>query len=390
MSKIEDYYNNKLNIYMENLTLSEKEKDDLCMEYLQDEKEIKEEFRRLTGLNFTDMGFLFFAVALQVIRQYILGGHIGEVADTSKRPKHNDPDIKREEKRKRQEYKDKHYDESEKVTGSKKYRSYMEIAMTSKVPYDAQPPGLSGKNHRYKSLGHDPLLGWVFGTMNILTDTITLNNFMSYDVDMHMKLTVTGPTTLLNICKDSIETTREDYKRLAAAVFSQGVHLKSDEFTKAGLPIPGTTILGGVFEDLYMSNYDKLCFQRDLKTVALQAAFAMIINQIIALVHGFYYDEKEYPNPRVYEVKTRKILLYSNIIASGSNILFSYFTKNIRYLDIGGAMVAIYRIVQDIPFMLSLEKEFINSELSKKYQREIDKLDMDIYELLDKINNRYQ
>lgn len=48
------------------------------------------------------------------------------------------------------------------------------------VPYDAQAafdgtriPGMSGRSHRMQSLGHDPVLGFVFGVLDILRGTVT-------------------------------------------------------------------------------------------------------------------------------------------------------------------------------------------------------------------------
>ena len=51
----------------------------------------------------------------------------------------------------------------------------------SKVPYDAQDnrntkkhvEGLSAYYHRLLSLGHDPLLGFLFGVLDILTGRMT-------------------------------------------------------------------------------------------------------------------------------------------------------------------------------------------------------------------------
>ena len=58
--------------------------------------------------------------------------------------------------------------------------------MDHTVPYDAlnysenysgESHGLSGNNHRYKALGHDPLAGLIVGTANIATNTLTVNDF---------------------------------------------------------------------------------------------------------------------------------------------------------------------------------------------------------------------
>lgn len=46
-------------------------------------------------------------------------------------------------------------------------------------------PGFNGFNHRAKALGHDPILGLIFGTANIMTSTITRNDFCSWHVVTH-------------------------------------------------------------------------------------------------------------------------------------------------------------------------------------------------------------
>jgi hypothetical protein len=51
---------------------------------------------------------------------------------------------------------------------------------TCLVPYDAMAwadgtriPSMHGRSHRFQSLGHDPVLGFIFGVMDILRGTIT-------------------------------------------------------------------------------------------------------------------------------------------------------------------------------------------------------------------------
>lgn len=104
------------------------------------------------------------------------------------------------------------------------------------------------------------------------------------------------------------------------------------------------------------------------------------------MVHGLYYDGKNEKERKLYEIKTREILLYSNVISSTSNIIYSYITQNIKSLDIGGLGVTISRIVSDINFINSIKREFLNTKLSEKYQEEIEKLDIEIEKILKKIN----
>ncbi|MEQ3306513.1 hypothetical protein AAA294_03395 [Fusobacterium varium] len=373
------------------ISLSKEEKDNIYSEYKDRKKDIEREFCLKTSLNMRDIRFLFFALALQITRQFLLTGKLGESFDKNDRLPHDDKKIKEEVKKEQVQYKKKN--EEKKVNKSKKgYRTWLEIAMTQKVPYDAmrnsteQKLGLNGSNHRVLTLGHDPILGWIFGTLNIITDTMTLTNFQSYKINLK-GLIIEESIPTFHIFKDGFESIMEDQYRLPAAIFAQGIHLKSDQFTKMGLPVP---ILGIFSEEvageLYKKNYDSLCAFRDVKTIGSQAILSIFVNTIIGLVHGLYYDGKNEEERKLYEIKTRKILLYSNIIASTSDIIYNYVTQNIKSLDIGGLGVTIFRIVSDINFINSIKREFLNTKLSEQYQEEIEKLDIEIEKILKELN----
>jgi len=82
----------------------------------------------------------------------------------------------------------------------------------------------------------------------------------------------------------------------------------------------------------------------------------------VAMIHKLFYDPK-YINPDIYEVKTRKILLYSNVLASGSNVIYCALTEDLRKLDVGGLIVTLYRLFTDIKFIREVKQEFIVSGL---------------------------
>ena len=391
MDNIEKYYRDILKI-------TDKEREELFQEHLKIEKDINKLFSEKTKLNKTDIAFLFFAVALQVTRQYFLTGNLGKIFKEDERLAHNDKNIKENVKKEQQKYKEKHYKPDEKngwkpQKSQKGYRTWLEIAMTTKVPYDATKGSaefdikMLGGYHRFKTLGHDPILGWIFGTLNIITDTITLNNFQTYFVDMKNTLAfdiTKNPVSLFELFRMGYESISEEWQRLPAAIFAQGLHLKSDEFTKLGLPLP---IIGVLSEEkalkIYKQNYDYLTLIKDVKIVGKQAAFSALINYIIATVHQFFNISNE--NEKLYEVKTRKILLYSNIIASTSNIIYTSFA-GINNLDLGGLLVTLYRIIRDVSYITKIKKEFIENELNKKYQEHIDGLDEEINQILEELH----
>ncbi|BAY34580.1 hypothetical protein NIES2107_64850 [Nostoc carneum NIES-2107] len=92
-----------------------------------------------------------------------------------------------------------------------------------KVPYDQsinpEIKGFNPKTHRLLSLGHDPLFGLIFGTLDILNGTLT-----AFDTNGK-----------LHILKTFNISTAD--KAFAPLIWL--VHIVSDVCTKAGIPIPG-------------------------------------------------------------------------------------------------------------------------------------------------------
>ena len=207
---------------------------------------------------------------------------------------HNDKSIEKEHRRANDEFKEKH---------EKHGHGYWMNILYQTPPYDitkgspAINRNMEGGYHRIHTLGHDPILGWIFGTANILTDTITFEDFKSNRVIRKPKMMITPesvPFTKLFI--ESFEMCKADSLNLPAAIFAEECHLKSDEFTKLGLPVPLLEAINPDFASkLYKSNYDALCFSRDLKIVGASAGISIFIDLIIGLVHGLFnksYNQK--------------------------------------------------------------------------------------------------
>lgn len=99
----------------------------------------------------------------------------------------------------------------------------------SKVPYDAQDnrnttihvEGLSAYYHRLLQLGHDPLLGLVFGVADILTGRMTT-------IDKTGKI-------VSQVMENYADRKESD---IFSALAKQILHFKSDITTSMGLPVP--------------------------------------------------------------------------------------------------------------------------------------------------------
>ena len=144
---------------------------------------------------------------------------------------------------------------------------------------------------------------------------------------------------------------------VAVSLLKEVVHLKSDLYTKHSLPIPLVSQYSPrLASDLAQKGLD----MANVISVGKQAEYVILINTLIALFHGVFFDGVDEIDRRLYEVKTRKILMYSNLVASSSNLAVVGITRDMKKLDLGGLAVTLYRLVTDSRFIAQVKQEFIS------------------------------
>ena len=299
--------------------------------------DIERDFKRATKLDDVDIAFLFLATALQCVRQYVFANDKFRLSDK----------------------------EGDKVVDtalSLAPRDWKDI-LTQSVPYDAiktgahaSNTGLSGTTHRYRTLGHDPILGWVFGTANIMTNSLTKTTLETYQVK-DMKIIRHYPLGVSGMIDRAVSYSKEDPKLLGVSVARQAIHFGSDYFTKQGLPIPLIATVDNGLAKKMLSEW-----HIDMYSVTRGMAMATFVNQLVYILHGLMFDGTSASERRLYEVKTRKILSYSNTLASASNIIAVAVTQDLSKLDIGGLAVTLYRLISDYKFIKDVKLEFMENQ----------------------------
>lgn len=347
--------------------------------------EIDKQFSHKTSIvNKTDLSFLAIATALQVIKSMIFPYiaekfDYGKSFDPDERLEHNDKSIEKAHRDANDKFKEEHL--------AKHGTGHWINILYQTVPYDITKGSkelgvnMGGRYHRMYTLGHDPILGWVFGTANILTDCITFQNFRTNRISRvepitgAKKMVITSEIVpLLMMFRECYDEVRADYLNLPAALFAQAQHLKSDKYTKLGLPVPLLSSINENFASkLYSEHYDALCFARDVKIVGVSFVISKIFDIIITLTHGLFRKETE--DKDLFEVRTRKILLISNSIASTSSIIQATITSNPKSLDIGSLLNTVSHLFSDLRFITRIKREFIEKEISNKLQAEIAEID---------------
>jgi hypothetical protein len=189
-----------------------------------------------------------------------------------------------------------------------------------KVPYDTVSGGLggmTGRTHRLQSLGHDPVLGLIFGILDIYRGSIT---GFSYDklTSLHTLTSEVSPSQIQTI-------------GLIENFLKQFGHLVSDVGTKMGLPAPLFSLFQGInVQDpispksktvgevarwMYLNGYDL----RHFLTMGLTPAVIEIILRSY-LMCRHYAEHGETKFLLAGHPKYRSMLLSAHAIACAGNV----------------------------------------------------------------------
>lgn len=361
--------------------------------------ELKNEFKNNTKLNQTDMTFLFVATALQCIRWIFQPKVSTKFEQISKEQRTNATKDGNKFDYAKSNEAAKYFD---KVKESYKYPNSVQI-LTHSVPYDVVAgtehvviPGVTTKgtrlcanNHHAATYGHDPVAGYIIGTMNILTSTVTYRKptfeteiVCLYEGSIKDTYVLEGNIGIQRLIKMTSESVAEDPNRLIAAIIKQKYHMRSDKYTKQGLPIPfipadkAQELLKDGWNSNELERFSKH-IAKNVGTISIQATLSLLINTIIETLYKLVDDGAK---PEIKEVKARKIIMYSNTIASTSNVIYTAISKNLNNLDIGGLLVTVFRIATDTKIINEIKREYIYGGFEKQLElREFNLVDY-IYE----------
>lgn len=205
----------------------------------------------------------------------------------------------------------------------------------SKVPYDAQDnrhttirvEGLSAYYHRLLQLGHDPLLGFVFGVADILSGRMT---------------TIDKAGNIVSQVMENYADRKES--DIFAALAKQIIHFKSDVTTSMGLPVPLMSLfnllqfgsigeeeqtIAEIVQGMYYEGYDFIHF-------CSMSIPAMLVEVIVRLGYAIkrikeghrVKDSIPLSLNREKHPKLATMLFIAHAVATAANAGKVYFTQN--------------------------------------------------------------
>ena len=361
--------------------------------------DIDKQFEEKTGItNLKDMTFLWGAVAVQCARWIVVPNFEEETLTPTSDDRKDSTSEGKKDKTGTKDQLDKTRDEREK----QKYPDNKNIILLP-VPYDAMKgtediviPGVTpfGKqiysmNHHSATLGHDPLIGQLFGTANIMTRSITfhdklLTTRLVENPSGRTQVVVKNPVyTKTQMVKDVIASAKEEKGRIAMALLKENLHLQSDKYTKTGLPIP--TLSASMQQKLLDSKWNSKeledILKGSIKGIKTNFLVSVIINTIVGTLHGFCYNENNDESKALYSVRTQKVVATSNVIAESINLaavfggsVAGYFSgnpdvikKSISHLDVGGIIEAIHQVFKSKKIQEEIRREFLEQELFVRF-----------------------
>ena len=203
-----------------------------------------------------------------------------------------------------------------------------------RVPYDVATsrglsevvPGLGPGTHRYQSLGHDPLLGWIFGVRDLLR-----GEFTAIGSDGRWIVQVTG---------EPLQAGEHLFVRIFEALRVVAGHLLSDLGTPRGLPAPLMPLLlflqhgsigkqgytvAEISRQMYRMNYDFRHF--------LASSVPVLVIEVIVRIAYFAKAISEGKSladavPLGSTPKLRTQLFTAHAVATAANAGKVYVTQN--------------------------------------------------------------
>lgn len=349
-------------------------------EYGENLERINREFKERTRLRDTDAAFVVAATMLQVARVLV----INSLTEVERAGAGN---AKEDALHGFQDRIFSGFDDGAAGESGRLFASKSHILSSRGVPYDATRYEaenfkiFKGANHRFATLGHDPVLGLMFGTSNIMTNSITCvrdaNVFgigaripatysVSYDA-FGKNPQIGTPTGTVEMLVAAGRRVVSEPDAAAAALIKQLIHIGTDLYTPCGIQIPFANL---VLDKAHTEILTKYVNTGDVLKVGVQAGMTAFINWLIAALHGcsliFKDDGSDYCT-EMYQARTKKIILISNTIATSSSVVQASITKNPKCLDLGGAAVLLYRLFSDARFVSRFKEEYVQSELDKVY-----------------------
>lgn len=258
------------------------------------------------------------------------------------------------------------------LTGSR--RKSVGVKMDYRILGDSIPFDMPDNEffQRKDALGYDKWLGWVFGVLNIMTDTVTTRKMRSFSVEQPMgsgqhPTIVQKISTPVHLVLPVMASGNIKNSLLAAVVREAGVL----EVTKAP-PEEVAMLLARTFaeeeknlallqEAGNAANYipEELDWGAAIWGITRDTAVAAFLNQVITAIHALMYDPETDGPVETYAIRTNTVLTVSSAIAAMFNSLPALIEQNPAKIDFAGIITTCLSVFNSTRFWIDVKTEYL-------------------------------
>lgn len=238
-------------------------------------------------------------------------------------------------------------------------------------------------DERYPSkesvLGYNPVLGWLFGVYNVITDTVTFS-------DMHTYL----PEPAIGMNRLALSKDYLPLRDIMAPFAVGGFSSKRDQIIagvirEAYALIPQEIDFAGAAQHYeYCKNLCSMVSQSvdvintfqpidGINQIFSQAGWAGAINTILIALHGLFRKDGE--DIKTYMVKTMKVVTIANAISSVAGSLHVLVDQSYLGADWGGLLTSLIELTHMTRLWIDVKANFLMSAYLPKLQEQLNELD---------------
>lgn len=253
--------------------------------------------------------------------------------------------------------------------------------LSDQIPFDIP----DNEFFRHKdALGYNQWLGWVFGVLNIMTDTVTTKKLRSFSVDqplggMSHPTIVQKISTPIHLMLPVMTSANIKNSLLAAVVREAGVlnvtkapprevaMLLAHTFAEEEKNLAFLQEVGGAAA--YLPK--ELNWGAAVWSLTRDTAVAAFLNQVITAIHALMYDPEEDGPVESYAIRTNKVLTVSSAIAAAFNSLPALIEQNPAKIDFAGVITTCLSVFNSTRFWIDVKTEYLCSQYVPRAEEQI-------------------
>ena len=241
------------------------------------------------------------------------------------------------------------------------------------VPFDLSDNSCFSRS---EVIGFDPILGWLFGAVNFMTNTVTTTRFDSFSVVAAGGGAVrVGDrlSTPVHVFYPVVREAKKYRDSIVAAVIREADVLKASHAPIETVSAMMETAFDEKEQAVGMFSCGR-SFESvkevDLGSVIKRSSLTAFIDLLTVAVCAVLYDPERDGDPGFYSLRIHKVLLMSNAFAAIVNSIPALAAGDVSAVDYSGVLNTLVSLFHTAKFWIDVKTGYLVSE----YKKEIDNI----------------